>query len=105
MKSFPLTILSPKGSAFNEAVISVSAPGTEGSFGVLAEHIPMVATLKAGVLKVRTAAQTEKFFALDSGVLEVQKSREVLVLLDNVWGSPDEQSAQSKARELQAARN
>ena len=50
MTEFPLTILSPDREWFAGVAASVTAPGQDGEFGVLARHIPMVAGLKAGVV-------------------------------------------------------
>ena len=53
MTPFPLVILTPDREWFNGPAECVTAPGQAGEFGVLANHIPMVAGLKPGVLRVR----------------------------------------------------
>ena len=36
-------------------VKQVIVPGAEGEYGVTADHVPLVAQLKAGVLQIQTA--------------------------------------------------
>jgi len=81
MSTYQLSIVTPNGAMFDEAVQSLVAPGTEGSFGILAQHAPMVASLKMGPLTVKQD-QIEKFFALKAGVLEVGEDSHVLILCD-----------------------
>ena len=73
MTEFSLAILSPDREWFVGPVISVVAPGADGELGVLANHIPMVAGLKMGVATVRLANEKILYFAVDGGVLGVQK--------------------------------
>ena len=74
MTEFPLAILSPDREWFAGPAESVTAPGQDGEFGVLAHHIPMVAGLKAGVVTVRAPGGKSLYFAVDGGVLGVEKS-------------------------------
>ena len=74
MTEFSLVLLSPDREWFSGSVVSVVAPGADGELGVLANHIPMVAGLKAGVATVRLADGKLLYFAVDGGVLGVQKN-------------------------------
>ena len=67
-------IVSQDRSVFEGDVDIVVAPGADGELGVLAHHIPMVAGLKAGVATVRLADGKILYFAVDGGVLGVQKN-------------------------------
>ena len=71
MTEFSLVLLSPDREWFAGPVVSVVAPGADGELGVLANHIPMVAGLKAGVATVRLADGKLLYFAVDGGVLGV----------------------------------
>ena len=71
MTEFSLAILSPDREWFVGPAVSVTAPGQDGEFGVLAHHIPPVAGLKAGVATVRIAGGKVQYFAVDGGVLGV----------------------------------
>lgn len=46
------SLVSPARELFSGAVDHVIAPGTEGEFGVLANHAPFMTTLKNGVVRV-----------------------------------------------------
>jgi len=52
---FHLSILTPEQSVFEGEVEYVEAPGSEGYFGVLANHAALVTGLAEGTLKVRDA--------------------------------------------------
>lgn len=80
-KTFKLEIITPEKVFYNGLVQSISADGTEGSFGVLADHAPLITELKTSVLTVSdTNAKTIRF-ALDRGFLEVMANN-VVVLTD-----------------------
>ena len=81
-KNYPCRLITPEGKILDEAVTFISAPGTRGSFGVLAGHAPMVSTLKHGILKIQKNAEVH-FYSIDSGVLEVSyPDHAVLILAD-----------------------
>ena len=74
MTEFRLVILTPDREWFAGPAEGVTAPGAHGEFGVLARHIPLVAGLRAGVVRVRKAGGQAIYFAVDGGVLGVQKN-------------------------------
>ena len=79
MNSYKLSIITPSGKIFDGEVESLQAPGTEGSFGVLFKHAPMITTLKPGFIEIKKNNSTQKF-SISAGILEVEKSSHVLVL-------------------------
>jgi F-type H+-transporting ATPase subunit epsilon len=60
----PLEVVTPDGLLIREEVDSVQAPGSEGSFGVLPGHIPMLTALGAGEIVYKTGAQTGRIVCL-----------------------------------------
>jgi F-type H+-transporting ATPase subunit epsilon len=52
MATFHLDLVSPEKLLFSGEVEQVDIPGSEGDFGVLAGHAPLVATLRPGILVV-----------------------------------------------------
>ena len=48
--NFQLRIVTPEKILYSGDVVSLLAPGSEGSFGVLANHVPMVASLSTGAM-------------------------------------------------------
>ena len=70
MASFHFELVSPERLLFSGEVEQVDVPGAEGDFGVLAEHAPMVTTLRPGILTVHGAGGEQKIVVL-GGFAEV----------------------------------
>jgi len=60
MANFHFELVSPEKLLFSGEVEQVDVPGIEGDFGVLAEHAPMVTTLRPGILTVHGAGGEQK---------------------------------------------
>jgi F-type H+-transporting ATPase subunit epsilon len=52
MASFHLDLVAPEKLLFSGEVEQVDVPGSEGDFGVLAGHAPLIATLRPGILTI-----------------------------------------------------
>jgi F-type H+-transporting ATPase subunit epsilon len=52
MATFHLDLVSPEKLLFAGEVDQVDVPGSEGDFGVLAGHAPLIATLRPGILVI-----------------------------------------------------
>ncbi len=70
MANFHFELVSPEKLLFSGEVEQVDVPGAEGDFGVLAEHAPMVTTLRPGILTVHGAGGEQKIVVL-GGFAEV----------------------------------
>src|SRR5215467_6533067 len=70
MANFYFELVSPEKLLFSGEVEQVDVPGIEGDFGVLAEHAPMVTTLRPGILTVHGAGGEQKIVVL-GGFAEV----------------------------------
>jgi len=81
MSNYNLSIVTPSGRVFSDEVESLSAPGSEGSLGVLAHHAPMIALLKKGEVIIEQNG-TKISFGIGDGVLEVEQNNSVLILTD-----------------------
>jgi F-type H+-transporting ATPase subunit epsilon len=80
MKSlFSLKILTLEKSFYEGEVDSITAPGSEGYFGVLAHHAPLIATLCPGKLTVKEGDDEENVYAVSGGFLEVSENRVTLL--------------------------
>lgn len=53
-----LEVVTPTGTALSTEVDQVEAPSVEGEFGVLPGHLPLLAALRAGVVRYRRAGKT-----------------------------------------------
>ena len=78
---FELTIVTPEGRAYEGTVDRVVLPGSEGEFGVLANHERFLSPLKIGALEIQTA-EGPLYAAITDGFAEVNGD-EVTVLVDS----------------------
>jgi F-type H+-transporting ATPase subunit epsilon len=82
-----LEIVTPQGLVFSEEVDEVTAPGSEGEFGVLPGHVPFVTTLKIGMLACKKGSES-KYFFVNWGYAEIGAEK-VMVLADSAERSED----------------
>ncbi len=82
-----LEIVTPHGLVYSDEVDEVIAPGSEGEFGVLPQHIPFLTTLKIGMLTYKKGNETGHFF-VNWGYAEVGPEK-VLILADSAEKSED----------------
>ena len=87
MATFHFDLVSPEKMAFSGEVDQVDVPGSEGDFGVLAGHAPVVAAIRPGILTVISGASKQKIIVL-GGIAEV--SEKGLTVLADVATSIDE---------------
>jgi len=81
MSTFFLTITKIDEIVFQGVVNSVNCPGSEGEMVILPHHIPLISSLKEGVIKVRMDNEEKvREFSVKKGILEVSKD-EVVILL------------------------
>lgn len=99
---FSLSVVAPDRKVVDEQVVSVTAPGTEGYLGVLAGHIPMIVSLKPGLLEYRTATNQDHFVAIDGGFMEIS-GNQVIVLAEGAQLATEVDLKQAEA-ELEEAR-
>jgi F-type H+-transporting ATPase subunit epsilon len=81
MATFHFDLVSPEKLTFSGEVDQVDVPGTEGDFGVLAGHAPIVAAVRPGILTIVTGGSKQKIIVL-GGLAEM--SEKGLTVLANV---------------------
>jgi F-type H+-transporting ATPase subunit epsilon len=103
MPTFRLEVVTPGGRAFSDDVDSVVIPGSEGEFGVLAQHMPLMTEIKPGELEIRKGDRSYHF-AVGEGFVEVIGDR-VSVLTDMAFNAEqiDEAKAEEARRRAEAA--
>jgi F-type H+-transporting ATPase subunit epsilon len=80
-KSFHLTIAKVGENLYDGEAISVSAPGSEGMFQVLADHEAFVSELVPGEIRVKAADdQTYHFEIPKGGIAEVSNNQATILL-------------------------
>src|SRR5882757_2925121 len=70
MASFHLDLVSPEKLLFYGEVDQVDVPGSEGDFGVLAGHAPLMTTLRPGILELYREGGTLRV-VINGGFAEV----------------------------------
>ena len=74
-------LVSPERMLLSEDVDMVTLPGTEGYFGVLAGHAPVISTLRPGVIEVMGGATPGLRLFVRGGFAEVD-AKKVIVLAE-----------------------
>ncbi len=87
MATFHFDLVSPEKLAFTGEVDQVDIPGTEGDFGVLAGHAPIIAAMRPGIVTVKTGTESQKII-VHGGIAEV--SEKGLTVLAEVATSLEE---------------
>ena len=85
MNTFLLTISTPAGNCFSEAVESLSLRGTEGELAVMARHVPFVTAVKEGACVIITADGDERRAHTKAGLLTVDKEQTTLLSDSFQW--------------------
>ena len=70
MATFHFDLVSPEKLLFSGEVDQVDVPGSEGEFGVLAGHAPLVTTLRPGILVIHGERGALRV-VVDAGFAEV----------------------------------
>ena len=78
---FQFDLVSPERLLLSEEVEMVTLPGSEGDFGVLAGHAPVLSTLRPGVVDVKGMADGDMRIFVRGGFAEVG-ARKVTVLAE-----------------------
>ena len=76
-----LEIITPDKKLYEGNVKMANFPGSDGSFGVLDNHAPRIAVLKAGKVELTEDNNNKVVFDVKGGVVEVLKNK-VIVLAD-----------------------
>ena len=73
--AYRLDIVTPELTLFSGEVRHLRDPGTEGSFGALAGHVPMLSAMKVGCLDFIQEGHGEFQVATSGGFVEVQREQ------------------------------
>ncbi len=95
-----LDVVTPTGSVLSVKVDSVQAPSVEGEFGVLPNHLPLLAALQCGLL-VWEIEGKRNLAAIGPGFVE--GGPEKVLLLTDLYATPDEIKPDAVRQELAKA--
>lgn len=73
-ESFKFELVSPERLLVSEQVESVVIPGSEGEMTVMANHAPLMTTVKPGLVTVKTAAGKEERYVVFGGFADIVPS-------------------------------
>jgi len=73
METFNCTIVGPSGLIYESAIKSVTLPGTEGEFTVLAKHASLLTLLNYGIIEVDNGEELMSI-VINSGFAKVKES-------------------------------
>jgi len=80
MELMKLEIVTPNGVIFDAEVKQVTLPGSEGEFGVLANHATLVSLLDTGVIVIEIADGNEIAVAINSGYVKVDEEKTTCIV-------------------------
>ena len=104
-------LVSPERMLLSDDVEMVTLPGTEGEFGVLAGHAPVISTLRPGVITVQmTLADTGMRLFVRGGFAEVDPEKVIVLAeeaipLDEFDVAALEQRIRNSEEDLAAAKS
>ncbi len=90
-------LVSPERLLLSEPVEMVVVPGSEGDFGVLRGHAPMISTVRAGVISIYRGGGVDRRIFVAGGFAEVTPER-CTVLADEAVALEDADRAAAQTR-------
>jgi len=103
-EKFPVEVLTPEGTVFEDEVEMVSTKTTAGSIGVLANHEPVLAMLDPTELRLYRSDSDIVSFAQAEGYMQVADNH-VLLLVEEAHepGALDASSLKERLQEAERA--
>ncbi len=102
-ETFTFELVSPEKLLVSEQVESVVIPGTEGEMTVMANHAPVMTTVKPGVVTVKTAAGAQERYVVFGGFADIVPAGCTLLAESAVH--IDDLDKADLARRIQAAKD
>jgi F-type H+-transporting ATPase subunit epsilon len=96
-----LQVVSPDKPGFAADVTLVNLPGSAGAFGVMSKHMPLMATIRPGTLKVVAGGKSEYYF-VSKGFVEVNPKG--VTVLAEAYERVDEIDAERAKKSLEKAK-
>ena len=106
MKTIKVTVVTPDGPVYEADVEMVSTKAKTGELGILPGHIPLVAPLEIGVVRIKKEKLTD-LIAVSGGFLEV-RPEQVTILAQSAEKASDidvERAQKAKERAEQRLRD
>ncbi len=81
-------LVSPEQLLLSEQADMVTIPGSEGEMGVMAGHMPLITTLKPGIVSAIGGSQADQRYVVLGGFAEINQSK-ITVLADEAIPAAD----------------
>ena len=94
-KTIQLEIMTPLKQLYQGEVESLVGTASDGLFGVLVNHAPMLAALHFGALTLREAGGKERVFVTSDGFFEINNNK-AAVLIDTAEARRDIDAARAE---------
>ena len=102
-KTFKLTLSTPEAVLYDGEAESITLETQDGEIGIMADHTPLVALIKPGIMNISQAGET-KLLATGDGFVKVTKSSvKVFTQTAEFAESIDEERAIEAKKQAQAA--
>lgn len=80
MSDLHLEIITPEKTLYNGDVELVEVPGKRGRFTLLENHAPIISTLEAGQIRIKSKAGNEETFDCKAGYIECSENKVSILL-------------------------
>lgn len=80
-KFIQFEIVTPERVVLKEEIIQITVPTKDGEITVLSGHIPLVSSLKPGVIHIKKKDNEDEIISISGGFLEVLKNK-IVILAD-----------------------
>ncbi|WP_153126346.1 F0F1 ATP synthase subunit epsilon [Peribacillus tepidiphilus] len=100
MKTVKVSVVTPDGPVYEADVEMVSTKAKSGELGILPGHIPLVAPLEIGAVRLKKEGSTE-YIAVSGGFIEVRPEK-VTILAQSAERAEDIDVARAKAAKARA---
>ena len=96
-----LEIVTPEKKVLSETVDSVTIPTASGEVGILTNHVPLISSLKAGVLAYAKSGATERMVVAGGFVEVSQNNVSILADVAETAGEIDVETARAERDSLE----
>ena len=96
-----VSVISPDKKVWEGEALAITIPTTTGHIQVLKNHVPLVSTLEAGEVSVKTEGGILAF-AVSAGLLEVRPGNQVVVLANTAEAANEIDEARAEAARARA---
>ncbi|RFU64249.1 F0F1 ATP synthase subunit epsilon [Bacillus sp. V59.32b] len=103
MKTVKVSVVTPDGPVYDAEVEMISTKAQSGELGILPGHVPLVAPLQIGAVRLKNGNQTE-YIAVNGGFLEVRPDV-VTILAQSAERAENIDVARAKAAQTRAEKN